>query len=65
MSDRNKNREAATYPKESLQEDNKNEKSVNEDEHHDDMNDNEYVGYHEERRKSLENAFKHTMDLFD
>lgn len=65
MSDRNSKREAATYPKESLQDDNKQEKSVKEPDQHDDIHEDEYVGYHEERRKSLENAFKHTMDLFD
>lgn len=64
MSDR-KNTKPSMDPKESLREEDKKQKSAKEEDHHDDMHDDEYVKYNEERRRSLESAFKHTMDQFE
>lgn len=51
-------------PKESVDDKNKKDDEVKETSHDDDDAMSKYEGIREERRNSLETAFKHTMDLF-
>lgn len=64
MSDRkNNNRESGMSAKDDHDKREESQESDKGSAHQDDMKE-EYEGRREERRKSVENAFKHTMDAF-